>query len=66
MASYGSMIRVFALFLFIYVLLESFAGHRLLLLDFYVNSRPEYRISGYVFGHRYQSEVFYRSIVLKF
>lgn len=66
LASYGSMIRVFALFLFIYVLLESFVGHRLLLLDYYVNRSPEYRSSGYVFGHSYQSEVFYSSTIIKF
>lgn len=66
MASYGSMIRVFALFLFIYVLLESFIGHRLLLLDYYINSSPEYSARGYVFGHSYQSEVFYSSTIIKF
>uniref|UniRef100_A0A915AYT6 Cytochrome c oxidase subunit 1 n=1 Tax=Parascaris univalens TaxID=6257 RepID=A0A915AYT6_PARUN len=41
MASYGSIISVFALFLFIYVLLESFISHRLFLFDYYVNSGPE-------------------------
>ena len=66
MASYGSIISVFALFLFIYVLLESFVGHRIFLFDYYVNSGPEYSLSGYVFGHSYQSEIFYRSIVFKF
>lgn len=66
MASYGSIISVFALFLFIYVLLESFVGHRIFLFDYYVNSGPEYSFSGYVFGHSYQSEIFYRSIVFKF
>lgn len=66
MASYGSMVTVFALFLFIYALLESFIGHRILLCDYNVNSRPEYSSRGYVFGHSYQSEIFYRSTVLKF
>ena len=66
MASYGSIISVFALFLFIYVLLESFVGHRIFLFVYYVNSGPEYSLSGYVFGHSYQSEIFYRSIVFKF
>nr|ADU78509.1 cytochrome c oxidase subunit I [Baylisascaris ailuri] len=65
-ASYGSMISVFALFLFVYVLLESFMSHRVFLFDYYVNSSPEYSLSGYVFGHSYQSEIFYSSIIFKF
>ena len=65
-ASYGSIIRVFALFLFIYVLAESFISHRVLLFDYHNNSRPENSIRGYVFGHSYQSEIFYSSTVLKF
>lgn len=66
MASYGSMIRVFALFLFIFVLLESFMSHRLMLDDYFMNRSPEYRMRRYVFGHRYQSEIFYRSTIIKF
>ena len=66
LASYGSMIRVFALFLFIFVLLESFMSHRLMLDDYFMNRRPEYRIRRYVFGHRYQSEIFYSSTIIKF
>lgn len=65
-ASYGSLLTVFALFLFIYTLLESFIGHRLLLCDYHVNRSPEFSSRGYVFGHSYQSEIFYRSTVLKF
>ncbi len=60
-SSYGSIIRTFGLFLFIYVLIESFFRYRLVLNDYFVNRRPEYRISGYVFGHRYQSEIYFRS-----
>ena len=51
--------------LFIYVLLESFFRYRLVLNDFFVNRRPEYRLRGYVFGHRYQSEIYFRSASLK-
>lgn len=65
LASYGSIISVFALFLFVYVLLESFVGYRVFLFDYHVNSRPECSLSGYVFGHSYQSEIFYRSVVFK-
>ena len=65
LASYGSIIRTFGLFLFIYVLLESFFRYRLVLNDFFVNRRPEYRLRGYVFGHRYQSEIYFRSASLK-
>ena len=66
LASYGSMISVFALFLFIYVLAESFIRHRLVLFDYYINRSPECSIRGYVFGHSYQSEIFYSSTILKF
>lgn len=66
MASYGSIVRVFALFLFIYVLSESFISHRVLLFDYHNNRGPENSFRGYVFGHRYQSEIFYSSTVLKF
>lgn len=65
LASYGSIIRTFGLFIFIYVLLESFFRYRLVLNDFFVNRRPEYRLRGYVFGHRYQSEIYFRSASLK-
>lgn len=64
-SSYGSIIRTFALFLFIYVLMESFFRYRLVLNDNFVNRSPEYRIRGYVFGHRYQSEIYFRSRSLK-
>jgi hypothetical protein len=65
MASYGSMIRTFGLFLFIYVLLESFFSYRLVLNDYFVNRRPENRLRGYVFGHSYQREIYFRTTSLK-
>ena len=65
MSSYGSIISVFALFLFLYVLLESFFIYRLVLNDNFINRSPEYRISSYVFGHSYQSEIYFRCSVIK-
>lgn len=65
MASYGSIIRTFGLFLFIYVLLESFFRYRLVLNDYFYNRRPENRLRGHVFGHRYQSEIYFRISSLK-
>ena len=64
-SSYGSMISVFALFLFLYVLIESFFSYRLVLYDSFINSRPEYRLSSYVFGHRYQREIYFSCRVIK-
>lgn len=58
MASFGSMLSTFGLVLFIYTLMESFFGFRLLLLDNFVNSRPEYSLRNYVCGHSYQSEIY--------
>ena len=64
-SSYGSIIRVFALFLFLYTLINSFGRSKVIMNDFFINSRPEYRISRYVFGHRYQSEIYFRCSVIK-
>lgn len=65
LASYGSIVSVFALFLFIYCILESFLGYRLTLFDYFPNRSPEGSLGGYVYGHSYQSEVYYNSSVLK-
>lgn len=64
-SSYGSILRTFGLFLFIYILIESFFSYRLVLNDYFTNRRPEYRISNYVFGHSYQSEIYFRTSRLK-
>ena len=58
-ASYGSLLRTFGLFLFIYALLESFFSYRLVLVDYNVISSPEHSLGGYVFGHRYQSDLYF-------
>ena len=59
LSSYGSMLSTFALFLFVYLLLESFISYRLVLNDYFVNSSPEYSYSNHVFGHSYQSEIYF-------
>lgn len=64
-ASYGSIISTFGLFIFLYVLLESFFSYRLVINDYYSNSRPEYSNSLYVNGHSYQSEIYFNSFLLK-
>uniref|UniRef100_A0A0K0D1V2 Cytochrome c oxidase subunit 1 n=1 Tax=Angiostrongylus cantonensis TaxID=6313 RepID=A0A0K0D1V2_ANGCA len=62
---FTGIISVFALFMFIFLLLESFFRYRLLLLDNYYNRSPEYRYRSYVFGHSYQSEIYFRRRSLK-
>ena len=64
-ASYGSIIRTAGLFLFIYVLLESFFSYRLVIRDYYSNRSPEYCIRNYVFGHSYQAEIYFSTTSLK-
>lgn len=64
-SSFGSLISVFALFMFIFLLLESFFSYRLVLLDNYYNRSPEYSYRSYVFGHSYQSEIYFRRRGLK-
>jgi len=59
LSSYGSILSVFALFLFLYTLLESFTTFRVLLFDYGINNGPEGSLRSYVFGHSYQSEVYF-------
>nr|YP_009626833.1 cytochrome c oxidase subunit I [Cylicodontophorus bicoronatus] len=65
MSSYGSMISVFALFLFLYTLINSFGSSKVMMNDFFINSSPEYSMSSYVFGHSYQSEIYFSCSVMK-
>jgi len=58
-SSFGSILRVFALFLFLYTLLESFFVYRVLLIDYRINNGPEGILRGYIFGHSYQNEVYF-------
>ena len=64
-SSYGSLLRVFALFMFIFLLVESLFSYRLVLVDNFSNRRPEYSYSRYVFGHSYQSDVYFSRRSLK-
>nr|YP_009092396.1 cytochrome c oxidase subunit I [Aphelenchoides besseyi]AII79374.1 cytochrome c oxidase subunit I [Aphelenchoides besseyi] len=58
-SSFGSMLSVFSLFLFVYLLMDSFFNFRLFLLDNFVNNGPESSLSFYVFGHGYQSDIYF-------
>lgn len=58
--SYGSLIRIFALFLFVYILIESFVSFRKRLVDYFYNCSPEHVLSNYVFSHSYNSDVYLR------
>ena len=64
-SSFGSLVRVFGLFMFIFMLLDSYYSYRVLLFDNYYNRSPEYSYRSYVFGHSYQSEVYLRVSSLK-
>ena len=64
-SSYGSIITLFSLFLFVCMLLESFFRLRLVMSDSFVRRRPEQVYSGYVFGHSYQSDIYFSSSFLK-
>lgn len=57
-SSYGSLIRMFALFVFIYVLLESFMSFRLVLVDYFYRSSPEHSNGGYIFHHSFSEDVY--------
>jgi cytochrome c oxidase subunit 1 len=59
LSSYGSIISVFALFVFLYTLLESFISFRVLLFDYRINNGPESSLSNYIFGHSYQREIYF-------
>jgi hypothetical protein len=51
LSSYGSIISVFALFVFLYTLLESFMSFRVLLFDYSINNGPESSLRNYIFGN---------------
>jgi len=59
LASFGRMLRVFALLLFVYLLLDSLLKQVLFLLEEFVNGGPEGALSFYVFSHSYQREVYF-------
>jgi heme/copper-type cytochrome/quinol oxidase subunit 1 len=53
-SSFGSIIRIFALFVFIYIVYLSLMSFELFIIDDKVASSPEASLSGYVYMHRYQ------------
>ena len=62
-SSYGSIISVFALFAFLFVLLESLFSYRVVVIDNFINRSPENSLRTYVFGHRYQSDIYFTATV---
>nr|YP_008992254.1 cytochrome c oxidase subunit I [Bursaphelenchus xylophilus]ACV96744.1 cytochrome c oxidase subunit I [Bursaphelenchus xylophilus]BAV78616.1 cytochrome c oxidase subunit I [Bursaphelenchus xylophilus] len=58
-SSFGSMLSVFSLLLFIYLMLDSFNSFRLFITEYSLNYSPENMLSGYIFNHSYQSEMFF-------
>lgn len=59
-SSFGSFISIFSLFLFIYIVFDSFFSYRLVFFDDKVVCTPESSYSGYVFSHSYLSSFYYR------
>lgn len=58
-ASFGRMLSVFSLLLFVFLLFDSLNKSCLLLLDEFTNYSPEVSLGFYVFSHGYQREVFF-------
>lgn len=58
-SSFGRILRVFSLLLFIYLMLDSFNRFRLFITEYRLNYSPENILSGYIFNHSYQSEIFF-------
>lgn len=59
LSSYGSMLSVFSLLLFVFLIFDSLLSLRLFLFEGGTNSSPEGAFSRYVFGHSYQNEIFF-------
>jgi len=59
LASFGRMLRVFSLLLFVFLLFDSLLKQVLFFLEEFVNGGPEGGLSFYVFSHRYQSELYF-------
>nr|YP_010489345.1 cytochrome c oxidase subunit I [Strongyloides cebus]UWK23990.1 cytochrome c oxidase subunit I [Strongyloides cebus] len=57
-SSYGSVLSMFSLFLFLFVLYDSFLSYRLLLLDYFMNNSPEL-VYLYNFSHSFKSDVYF-------
>jgi cytochrome c oxidase subunit 1 len=57
-SSLGSIITLFSLFVFIYIIIDSFVSYRLVLLDIFINIRPE-NLGLTNFNHSYQNEIYF-------
>jgi len=53
------MLSVFALLLFVYLLLDSLLKQTLFLVEEFTNSGPEGALRFYVFSHSYQRECYF-------
>ncbi len=60
LSSFGSLISIFSLFFFVFVLLESFISYRVLVVDYFNGVRPENTNLGYNFYHSFQDGVYFR------
>nr|BCD52140.1 cytochrome c oxidase subunit I [Strongyloides sp. EN-2020c] len=59
LSSFGSMISIFSLFFFVFVLLESFISYRLLIVDYFIGTSPENTNLGYSFFHSFQGGIYF-------
>nr|BCD52081.1 cytochrome c oxidase subunit I [Strongyloides stercoralis] len=58
LSSFGSLISIFSLFFFVFVLLESFISYRVLVVDYFNGVSPENTNLGYNFYHSFQDGVY--------
>jgi len=56
LASFGRMLRIFSLLLFVFLLIDSILKFVFFLSEEFINRGPEGVLSFYVFSHRYQRE----------
>jgi len=59
-SSFGSILSIFSLFLFLKILFKSFLESSFLLSDSFINNTPEYSYSNYVFRHSFLCEIYFR------
>jgi heme/copper-type cytochrome/quinol oxidase subunit 1 len=58
-SSFGSVISVFSLLLFVFLILDSFLKSQLFLVEEFINSSPEGSLGFYIFRHSYQREIYF-------
>lgn len=59
LSSFGSLLTLFSVFLFVFFLFESLISYRLFFFDDKISRFSDSSFSSYVFGHRYQACVFF-------